>query len=316
MIEIKKMKINYRTQTHNSSGGNFKPPFERIDEYISNYLACQKITSSIEKIKITFAYSTRDKKDNYFTWYNTVLPYVRFSEKRTVVSVGIPFGEVRKWKDFESDMVFLSEKFIEAFDVIASKLKKGDVLDCEQIKGHIRTLTKTATEEALLKTTEACRKDVRKHAIDVSLQGRSERQSANLERSKLIRDIRLYYHFDTLGKNIGRKYFAPYDIELCEVVLEKLRVAKFKCPVYNHLYISVAESLENALYHAIQVEDWFVHGVAVLENPTVYQNIIDEKKKQKMVFGLIKEGLLDIAKIDKLDMDTLNGVLADVERTL
>ena len=41
-----------------------------------------------------------------------------------------------------------------------------------------------------------------------------------------------------------------------------------------------------------------------------------EIEKQKIIFSLIKEGLYDIARIDKLDVKVLNEVLDEVEKKI
>ena len=134
------------------------------------------------------------------------------------------------------------------------------------------------------------------------------REQANEEKKRLIYDLRFYYHF----YNIERFYFAPYDSRFCDKILEKLRQRKFRLPHYTHL-ISVSDTFENALYYAARAANWHVYGIAVLENYADYAAKKETEKKQ-IVFNLIKQGLYGIAKIDKLDIETLDEVLEEGEQ--
>lgn len=65
---------------------------------------------------------------------------------------------------------------------------------------------------------------------------------------------------------------------------------------------------------AVRYEQWYIYGIATLDNYTEYLNLTD-RQKAKIVFNIIKMGLNDVAKIDKLDTHTLNKVLDKVELT-
>jgi len=145
-------------------------------------------------------------------------------------------------------------------------------------------------------------------ALARRIEERNERENRNIENKKAIRDIRFYYHF----KNVGYRYFDSYDNDFCDKILTKLREKKFKLPDYTHLYVIVSDSFQNALYETVRSENWFICGIAVLKDYKDYPKK-NEAEKKRIVFNLIKEGLLDIAKIDKLDIETLNDVLDEVE---
>ena len=107
----------------------------------------------------------------------------------------------------------------------------------------------------------------------------------------------------------------PYSLKFCNKVVIKLREAKFRLPNYDHLYIIASDTFENAIYKATRGSDWFVYGITVLENYKNYTALKEEDKK-RVVFDLIKQGLHDIAKIDSLDISTLNKVLDETEKEL
>jgi hypothetical protein len=94
--------------------------------------------------------------------------------------------------------------------------------------------------------------------------------------------------------------------------LERLRAAKFRLPNYTHIYISVSDSYENALYNAMGFTEWFRYCIAVIKEPLEYAKKREHEKK-RIVFELIKEGLLDAAKLDGLDTATFTRVLDEVE---
>lgn len=98
----------------------------------------------------------------------------------------------------------------------------------------------------------------------------------------------------------------------CKEVLFELRKSRFLLPQYSHLYIMVLNTFNNALSKAVRYKQWYIYGIATLNNYTEYPNLTD-RQKQKIVFDIIKMGLNDIAKIDKLDTYILNSVLDKIE---
>ncbi|GAA3977898.1 hypothetical protein GCM10022246_32720 [Pedobacter ginsengiterrae] len=102
----------------------------------------------------------------------------------------------------------------------------------------------------------------------------------------MVYDLRFMYYLP----NVDKFYFSPYENRFRERILEKLREKKFRLPNYTHLYIMISDTFENSLYHAIRAENWFVYGIAVLENFADYP-AKQEIEKQRIVFDLIKQGL-------------------------
>jgi len=193
--------------------------------------------------------------------------------------------------------------------MIASKKRESDNLDTERIKANLLQLERELQTIDLWELHSNYELLRRQKIVERSRQERTLREQSVVEQNRLIRDVRLYYHFE----NIGVKYFHPYDEHLCYLIREKLREKKFRIPGYTHMYVQVSDTLENALYRASKLETWNVCGVAILEDFGSYATK-NEADKKRIVFDLIKQGLYDIAHIDKLDMSMLNEVLDEVER--
>jgi hypothetical protein len=94
-------------------------------------------------------------------------------------------------------------------------------------------------------------------------------------------------------------------------VLRQLIQKEFKCPHYHHLYISIADTKDEALKRAIIVEDWFTYGVAVLKEETLLK--ADHNEQQALVLNALKEGLLDIAELDKLDKSKILDAISEAK---
>ncbi|WP_203558378.1 hypothetical protein, partial [Bacteroides sp. 224] len=83
----------------------------------------------------------------------------------------------------------------------------------------------------------------------------------------------------------------------------------------THILINVSDTFENALSHAMKVYNWQGFGLAVYKNYADFPTKT-EIEKRRIVFDLIKQGLNDIAEVDKLDRKTLNEVLDEVEKSI
>jgi hypothetical protein len=319
------MLIDFHFTTYNTYGGGFKPPLLYFNDFLSDYLKDNGIASSIEKLEITFAYPPKVKtKQNksFYEWYDK-LPYIRFSDKRKTLNITVRFNEAYKLlikgKPLYDENLYPNEmlplvcdKLIETFDIISKKLKKDDTLDTDKIKNLITDFKNKAQKEELYKIDKSYAAKRREELIGLREADRKRRSEANTEKNRLIQDIRFYYHFDDDGIDRYR-YFSPYDDQIRGMILGTLRELKFYCPNYTHLYIQVADSYEEALMNSASSEIWFVRAPVVLESPRDYQKKSDKEKKQ-IVFDLIKAGLLDIAKIDKLDENKLKTALDKAQK--
>ncbi len=294
------MNIIFSTSSYGQYGGGLNTPLRYLGNIISDRFLAEDIKLPFERIEIQLAFFTsRVKKEEYITWYNKLPIYYR---RKEIVIVTLPMsGQKNNLSD-----VFL--QVYKTFDLISSKKKKDDITNYDKIKSTLLRLEEELKSIDLLELQNKYQKLIRQKEINLRLQERQIREQENKEKKRLIADIRFYYNFE----NIGKQYFSPYSSELCNKILEKLRKRKFRLPDYTHLYINVSDTFENALEHAVRAENWFIYGVAVLKDYINYPTKGDNEKK-RIVFDLIKEGLRDIAQIDKLNTETLNKVFDEIE---
>ncbi|GAB2816982.1 hypothetical protein [Ferruginibacter profundus] len=143
---------------------------------------------------------------------------------------------------------------------------------------------------------------------------RQLRQLAATNATKLIRDIRISFTYQIPKELLYLNRYA-------EIVLQHLITKGLMCPVYDHLYITIANTREEALQNIVLAEDWHTSGIAVLP-AAIFLNA-DEETQQALVLTAIKDGLMDIAILDKLDTNTIASAIEEAgaagilrERTL
>lgn len=297
------MQIYFIKSGYNSYGGAFNEPFRYFGRIISDRFKEEEIEFPFKQIEIILAlFSNKPKgkdKEIYNDWFNK-LP--RYHRGKNILTVTLPVFKT------EQNLEDVFQLIYRGFEIIFAKKKKEDLYDIERVKQVLSLLEIELQNTDLIKLNEQYESLLYQEALSRRIEERKERENRIIENKKVIRDLRFYYHFE----NIGYRYFDPYDNEICYEILIKLRERKFKLPDYTHLYIEVSDSFENALYNAVRGENWFIYGIAVLEDYKDYPKK-NEKEKKRIVFNLIREGLNDIARIDKLDLQTLNDVLDEVE---
>jgi hypothetical protein len=300
------MKLYFVKSGNGRFGGSFDAPLQYLHRVISDRFQAEGITFPYENIEITLSLppvetkNVDERQQKHIDWYNKLPHYYR-GKKMLIVYLS--------YSEKDENLTDAFRLTYAAFDIIGAKKKKNDNIDTEKIKLTLQQLEKELQTTDLWELHHKYKLLLRQETIELSRKDRMIREQSNDEKKRLIYDIRFMYHFE----NIGLKYFAPYNIEFCERILTRLREKKFRLPRYTHLYISCSDTFENALYHAIRGENWFVYGIAVLKNYADYP-AKTEIEKQRIVFDLIKQGLMDIAKIDKLDIQSLNDVLNEVEQ--
>lgn len=286
-----------------SHGGGLNNPFHYFGRIISDRFQSEKINFPFQEIEIGLLFpSSKITGKEYANWDKQLPHYYR---GKNLVRIIFPLIEEEK------NLTDVFQLIHKAFDIITSKKKKDDNYNSDKIKSTLLQLEKELELSNLFELNSKYETLFRQKTIEKQFQERTIRKQRNDEAKKLISDLRLYYWFP----NNQNFFFSPYDNQICNRILEKLRQKKFRLPNYSHLYIMISDTFEDALYHAVRTENWFVYGIAVLENYVEYPTKSDAKKKQ-IVFKLIKQGLNDIAKIDKLDKETLNEVLDEVERDI
>lgn len=254
--------------------------------------------SEIEIERCCFVKELKDD-ERYIQWFGK-LPLYR--KKGNSVHIYLP--EINEELKLETILKDIEQ----AFNIILSKNKKNDAYDLIKVQGALMNLKNILENNDIWVIHKQYDFLVTQKKLQERIQEREVRSKSDHKANRLIQDLRLYYHFEGVGKLL----FSPFDILLCKEVLFELRKSRFLLPQYSHLYIMVSNTFNNALSKAVRYEQWYIYGIATLNNYTEYPNLTD-KQKQKIVFDIIKMGLNDIAKIDKLDTYILNNVLDKIE---
>lgn len=297
------MYIHFTESRYGSYGGGLEEPFRYLGRIMWDKFQSENINFWFEELEIQLTYfSPKVKKEEYIEWYNKLPIYYR---GKRMVRVILPVEEGKKTLDGIIQLIY------RAFDILAAKKKKADVFDTEKSKAALIQLEEELRAKDLWELNNKYKALLRQETIERRYQERETRKQENKENKRLIYDLRFYYHFE----NIGNRYFSPYENDFTNRILDKLRERKFRLPDYSHLYIMVSDTFENALYHAARLENWFIYGIAVMENYVDYP-AMKEVDKKRIVFDLIKQGLNDIATIDKLDVDMVNEVLNEVTQDI
>jgi hypothetical protein len=297
------MNIYFSKSEYNSYGSGLNEPFRYIGRIISDRFQTENIKFNFDEIEIVLAfYSKNVKNDQYSAWFNQLPIYYR---RKNIVRVTLPV--VNK----QEDLTTAFQHIYKTFDILASKKKKDDILDIERTESTLIQLEMELQKTDLWELSNKFETILRQEMIERRLEERKLREKVNDEKKRVIYDLRFYYTFE----NAGELYFSPHDSILINEILERLRKNKFQLRNYTHLYIMVSDTFENALYHAVRAEQWFVYGIAILVDYISYPTK-KEVEKKRIVFELIKQGLNDIAKIDKLETKILNDVLDEVEKDI
>lgn len=277
-------------------------PFTYIGYILSELLGKipQFPFSEIEIECCNFVYELKDD-EGYMQWFRKLPLYRKRKD-----SVHIYLHKIND----ELKLNSILEDIEQAFNIILLKNKKNIGYDWNKVQGALINLQNILKNNDIWVIHKQYDSLVTQKQIEERKQEREVRNKSNQKANRLIQDLRLYYHFE----NVGKLFFSPFDTLLCKEVLLQLRKNRFLLPQYSHLYIMVSNTFNNALSMAVRYEQWYIYGIATLDNYTEYPNLTD-RQKAKIVFNIIKMGLNDVAKIDKLDTHTLNKVLDKVELT-
>ncbi len=291
------MWIHFSKIEYGSGGGGFANPFYHLGRIIADKFQDNSIDFPYSEIEICLAFFTEKQKDNQkcIDWYNKLPIYYR---GKCMIRVTLPVNRE------EDTLSSIFQNIYKAFDIIVSKQKKTDNIDPQKVKHALTELEDELQGSDMWEVHRKYEMLFRKETIEKNIKDRVLREQENQEKKRLIYDIRFCYYLE----GIGKLYFSPYEERFCNKILEELRKRKFRLPRYSHLYIMVSDTLENALLRATRPLDWFVYGVAVYEDYKSFE-MKSETEKKVIVFDLIRQGLNDIARIDKLDIEVLNEVL-------
>jgi len=284
-----------------SYGGGFNKPFRYLGRILAERFQAEHIEFSFQEIEIqltSLPQETQDEKS--ISWYNKLPIYYR---GKNMVRVILPVTEIQE------NVSDIFQWIYKAFDIIAAKKKKGDLFATEKTKEILNKLETELNATDLFELNDTYERIERQKTIERNIQERTKREQIADRKMRLIYDLRFYYRLPGAEK----LYFRPYDDRFLNIIYDKLRHRKFRLPNYTHLYIMVADTYDNALFHAVRAENWFAYGIAVFEHYAEYTTL-NETEKHRTVFDLIKQGLNDAATVDKLDRETLNAVLDEVEQ--
>lgn len=330
------MKLYIGGRTVGRYGGSIKSlPY--FDKYIENTLLSSGFTSSFMGMWIDLAYpptyilkGVLNMQKPYEEWYHTFnFPYSRLNRRYKKIDILLQapefsesFESIGKDDDFlrleiedkyknipRTEIAkILIDKLILAGEIVKNKLKKEDDFDFEKFRyilfGIKNEITDAFLDAIAIKGKEKYRGDKLRKA----LKEREERSRVNRPKEKVIRDIRIF-HTESF---VPLKGLYPIEYQYIEIFLRTLQKYGFLCPVYDHLYIQVAPMIEEALIEILpHTEDWFIFGVTTFDYQTYLRS--DDKTKEEMIFNMIYRGLLDIVKIDKLDIGIFEKAVNEIK---
>ena len=284
---------------------NLSVPYQFLDVYINEKLSQLHISSSIEYLEINFVYPLSKKtEDQDYTDYYNKLPKVSFLKNRTQVKINIPFNNTENNASQPTLPIYLS-KIIGVFEILKKKEKPTDSFNTLDIITCLKDIEKNLTIVKLIEFNTQQDEFLKKQTIAANIKDRLDRSNSKILPNRLIFDLRVYFYPDNL-EEFSLKFFK---YEICSHLLKKLRKKKFKLPVYSQIFIIISDKWENALSY-YERENWKAYGLSILDENINYNNL-DDLEKFKISFDLIKNGLLDIAKNDNLDMNILNEVFEE-----
>lgn len=307
------MNIYLRPSTSGKSGGYLNGHLKFFYKLVQQELEKAGFQCSFDELTIVLTYpparrASLSSMEKTFLEYYATLPQSRLDRrnKRIEVSVQAPefsphYNKVKQAEGKEPPHIpettlahLLIDKILEALNTLQPKLKKQDSFDRALFEKVLSQIKNKISPEYLRAQSSMLNKADKQDTIHHAELKRLERQSQDLPKDKLIRDIRLFYAY-TLPDSLF--YLNRY----ADLVLQRLIAKDFRCPVYHHLYISIAGTREEALRQTYVLEDWFTFGIAVLKKEDLLN--ADMERKQLLVLAAIRDGLMDIATLDNLDTD-------------
>ncbi|GAA3924694.1 hypothetical protein [Hymenobacter algoricola] len=325
------MKIYLSPRTVGISGGGLKGNLQYLDRLIQSELDKSNFQSSFNELWLSLSYPAMYVVPDIvgmeitFNKYYETFPYSRMNRKFKTIDINLKAPEFSEHFQKEEQINYkdkfeiadeyknidepelanvLIDKYFEALQIIKSKLKKDDLFDFETFENVLINIRQKISLEFLITTSKQENISLQKFQIENSEIKRQERKDRKLTSDTLIRDIRLLFDY-----KLPRTLF--YLNRYADIVLRQLIQKDFKCPHYHHLYISIADTKEEALKRAIVVEDWFAYGIAVLKEDILLK--ADHSEQQALVLNALKEGLIDIAELDKLDEEKVLAAISEAK---
>lgn len=332
------MKIFITAFTAGRGGNGLESPLRYFNKYIETTLCKNGFTSSFAEFSVRFSYLPlyvlpgMAGTENVFMEYYNQLPECRINRRyqRIETAVKAPefsehfdkkdqfkykhkFDIAEKYKTLSDVQLagIVIDKLLEAAALTRAKLKKNDVFDFRLFEEILASIKQSITTGLLEKINKEEESNWDEKQVAVVNQSRAERKLTRHPADTLIRDIRLFYAYELPRKLLYLDRYA-------NVVLNILIREGLVCPGYHHLYISIADTREKALRQVLIVENWFTYGIAILPEKQLLE--AGPEEQADLVLQALKEGLLDIAELDGLDIKKIeaaiheageNGLLAE-----
>jgi hypothetical protein len=326
------MKIYFTPTTAGRSGGWLNGNLRHLDRFIQTELGKAGFHSSFDELWLTLSYPPLYVLpgvvgiEKGFMEYYDKLPYSRLDRKYKKINITIQapefsehfdnkekdnynhrFNIADKFKNIsETDLAkILIDKYLQAGELIVSKLKKDDNFDIDKFKTTLLTIKQNINDDFIKSVSGEQAVKLNDDTLTKAIELREKRKQTNKPKDQPIRDLRVY------SNGLPDRALYPYANQYGEIFLNLLRRDKLMCPKYHHLYIQVAKTFDEGLKNSFAYEDWYVNGIAIIDYNNYQKQ--SEKEKQETIFNLIVEGLKDIATIDKLDTSIIDKVIAEIK---
>lgn len=321
------MKIYVSPNTAGRYGGALNGNLRYLPNVIQAKLDNSGFTSTFDELWLTLSYPPMyvlpgvvGMEKQFMEFYDK-FPYSRLNRKLRKIQITLKapefsehfdlkdLGEYSDQFDIENQFKNLSEtdlakilidKYLEAGEIINSKLKKGDKFEFNSFTEVLASLRSKISNDFLADLNKEQTTKVKDEVLDRAKKVREERKRANKVKDKRVRDLRIYYN------GLPNKALYPYDYQYIEIFRNLLRNSGLMCPTYHHLYIQVAKTFDDGLMNSFSFENWYVNGIAVIN----YEDYLSksESEKEKIVVDVISNGLFDIAHTDNLDRTVIEKI--------
>ncbi len=326
------MRIYVSPSTAGKYGGALNGNLRYLPNVVQSTLDNSGFTSTFNELWLTMSYPPMyvlpgvvGIEKQFFEYYSK-LPHSRLDRKYKKVEITLKapeFSEHFDLKDqnrysnrFEIESqyrnlsetslgVILIDKYLEAGEIINSKLKKDDEFDFENFRTALLSIRSKISKDFLETADSEQTVKVKDETLDRAIKIRAERKSANKVKDKRVRDLRVYYN------GFPDNVLYPVDFQYIEIFRNLLRRSDLQCPRYHHLYIQASKTFEDGLRNSFSFEDWYVSGISVLNYEAYLKGT--EQEKEKIVIDLISDGLIDIATIDNLDVSIIKNLTEKVK---
>lgn len=326
------MKIYIESSTAGRFGGGLKGNLTNFDQYIQKKLDEAGFRSSFDEFWLSLAYPPMyilpgvvGIEKEYKEYYDR-FPYSRVNRRYRKIDVSLQCPEFSEHFDKEDQAGYqhrfdidpkyknisetslahiLLDKYLEAVEIIRPKLKREDVFDFDIFERVINSIRKEINPDFLTTNTQQTSQESKEKLLENALADRLNRKATSKPATRLIRDIRTYFAYK-LPENL-------FYLQRCaDAVLRQLIDQQLMCPVYDHLYISIASTREEALIRSTALAEWHIYGITVLPEEELLN--ASPKEQQKLMVNALREGLLDIANLDGLDKSKILTAIRYVQK--